>query len=47
MIGTNRSFDESGAGEWKSVEEEQEEGEYGPQKDRGLVTTNGGTVYFL
>jgi hypothetical protein len=29
----------SGAGEWDSVEDE--EGEYGPQKTSGLVTTNG------
>jgi hypothetical protein len=42
MIRTNRSFDET----WCCGMEEEEK-EYGPQGDCGLVTTNGGTIYFL
>jgi hypothetical protein len=36
-----RNLRKSSTGKWENVEEE--EGECGPQKDRGLLTTYGGT----
>jgi hypothetical protein len=39
MIETDGAVKKSSTGKWENAEEE--EGECGPQMDRGLVTTNG------
>ena len=44
MIETDGAVKKSGTGKWENAEEE--EGECGPQMDRGLVTTNGVGVPF-
>jgi hypothetical protein len=39
------SLRRSSTGKWENVEEE--EGECGPQKDRGLATSEGGTAFYF
>jgi hypothetical protein len=45
MIETEGAIRKSSTGKWENVEKEG--GECDPQKDRGLVPTNWGGVYFL
>jgi hypothetical protein len=40
MTETDGAIRKSSTGKWENVE--QQDGQCGPQKDRGLVTTNGG-----